>query len=231
MVFQPIVSLDDFQVFGYEVLTRVSGERHASIVPLLRQAEKEGFLAKLESHICQMILSEGRDLIGEKLLFINMEAASFFSFLDGAGAEVFGSSGSSVVLEVTEHGLMRDAVLLERAADRWRELGIRLAVDDIASGYDRLRSVLRLKPEFVKFDRELIHNCHVNVRQKVMIRGLQEIVRALGASVIAEGVETFHEVAVLKALGVPIAQGYFFSEPVPAARLLVPLKPGNLQQA
>lgn len=229
MVYQPVVSLENFQPIGFEALARTTGTC-PDITSLLKLAAAEGSQAETEERICEMALREGRSLIEQGfLLFINMEVSSFLGFLGGAGAQVFQSLGRSVVLEITEHGLLQDRQGMAGAAGRWRETGVRLAVDDVTSGYDRLRYLLRLKPEFVKFDRELVHNCQEDERQRVMMRGLLEMARALGTSVIAEGVETPGELRVLRELGVPAAQGYLFSEPVPADRF--PTLWGTLRRA
>ena len=170
--------------------------------------------------MCCAILQEGRRLIANgQLLFINLETASFFNFLDGAGGEVFDGHAQNVVLEITEHDMAQDGSAMKDAASQWRKLGMRLAVDDVVSGHDRLRHVLHIAPEFIKLNRELVSDCDKEHRRRTMVCSLVKMGQALGASTIAEGVETAQEMQVLKNLGLPAGQGYYFCKPASAEDL------------
>jgi len=234
VAFQPICNLGDsgeYRILGYEAFTRATVcEKRIGIVSLLQWAKNEGLLSALEKNMCHVILAKSRSLIQNgDMLFLNMEPATFFSFMDGEAESVFNGFAANVVIEITEHDMCYDTTAKSAVAE-WRKLGVRLAIDDVASGYDRLKHILYLVPDFIKLNRELISDCEKEPRHRVMISGLTEMGKALGASTIAEGVENVKELNTWKTLGIPAAQGYYFCKPATAEKLVSQQRKGVIRK-
>ena len=122
---------------------------------------------------------------------------------------------SQVVLEITEHVGIEDYVALREAVAR---LGndVRFAVDDAGAGFASLRHILELAPSHVKLDRALITRIDTDPARQALVAGLVHFAEAIGAVLIAEGVETVAERDALMGLGVRFGQGYLLGRPAPA---------------
>jgi EAL domain-containing protein (putative c-di-GMP-specific phosphodiesterase class I) len=103
-------------------------------------------------------------------------------------------------------------VLAERAR-LLRKLGVHLAIDDAGAGFASLRHVLKLEPDLIKLDRSITHEIDTRVRHQSLAAALLTFARGTSASIVAEGIETAEELAMLKELGVPYGQGYFLGRP------------------
>ncbi len=140
----------------------------------------------------------------------------------GLVAETLESSGvlaDRLWLEITESALMRDpdeAVLMLQAL---RDLGLHLEIDDFGTGYSSLSYLQRFPVETLKIDRIFIDEMDRNSESIAIVRAIMSLGKALGLSVIAEGVERTAEAAKLKALGCHLAQGYLYGSPLPASVL------------
>jgi EAL domain-containing protein (putative c-di-GMP-specific phosphodiesterase class I) len=95
---------------------------------------------------------------------------------------------------------------------RWRA-GVHLVVDDLGAGYSNLKRISDLEPRIVKLDRELIRNMDRNSRQQRLVTGVVRLCQDMGASVVAEGVETQDEFSAVRDTGVQYVQGYFLARP------------------
>jgi EAL domain-containing protein (putative c-di-GMP-specific phosphodiesterase class I) len=120
---------------------------------------------------------------------------------------------SRVVLEVTERASIVSTDRLTRRLARLRELGFRLAVDDIGAGYSGLQSFTDLQPEFVKIDMALVRNVHQSALKQRTIAALCSLCHEIGCAVVGEGVETQDERATLVNLGCDLIQGYLIARP------------------
>lgn len=120
-----------------------------------------------------------------------------------------------VVLEVTERGSLASTAGLEQRLARLRELGFRLAVDDIGAGYSGLKSFNDLEPEFVKLDMALVRDVNHSALKQRTIAALCGLCHGIGCAVIGEGVETQDERETLVALGCDLIQGYLIARPNP----------------
>jgi EAL domain-containing protein (putative c-di-GMP-specific phosphodiesterase class I) len=92
-------------------------------------------------------------------------------------------------------------------------MGFRVAVDDLGTGYSGLTCLLNLKPEFVKYDRELVAGIQASTPRTKLVRSLEQLSRELGICTIAEGVEQPQERDALRELGCELLQGYLFGRP------------------
>ena len=105
---------------------------------------------------------------------------------------------------------------LREAFDALRDRGLRLAVDDTGAGHAGLRHIIGLRPDVLKLDRVLCHEIERDTVRGALASSLAYFTRAVGATLVAEGVETEAERRTLVALGCELGQGFLFSRPVPA---------------
>ena len=131
----------------------------------------------------------------------------------------FGISPEHVVLELTERSAVLDFETFERVLSHYRAQGYRIAVDDVGSGYNSLKTLVYLKPEFIKLDRSLIDNIHTNAQQQVLLSVLLDYAQKSCTKVSAEGIETPADYYYLKEAGVHYAQGYAIAKPAEKIQL------------
>ena len=125
-----------------------------------------------------------------------------------------------VLLELSEHDPVDDYRALGSALAPLRDRGLRLAIDDVGAGFSSLRHIIMAAPDVIKLDRSIISGLDHDPILARLAQSLVEFAHSFGACVIAEGVETVEEHAVLRALGVDGGQGWLFGAPVAAEALL-----------
>lgn len=94
-----------------------------------------------------------------------------------------------------------------------KDLGYKIAVDDIASGYNRLQLIVELNPHYIKIDRTLVSGCHKKKTYKKALRFIKNLSEDFGAETIAEGIEKKEELEVLREIGIDHGQGYYIAAP------------------
>ncbi|OVE78074.1 hypothetical protein BVX98_01440 [bacterium F11] len=118
-------------------------------------------------------------------------------------------------IEVSEQQIVGDPTRLAEAAKEFRKLGFLIAMDDIGFGRSNLETLLVLEPDVIKIDRRFIDGVSKNEPQKRMMERTLNIVRSTNAEIIAEGIEDPADYEVLKNMGVPIGQGFYWGKPAP----------------
>jgi EAL domain-containing protein (putative c-di-GMP-specific phosphodiesterase class I) len=118
-----------------------------------------------------------------------------------------------VVLEITERSSLDTVADLRSKVARLREMGFRIAVDDLGAGYAGLTSFALLEPEIVKLDMTLIRGVHQSRTRQKLIRSMTALCKDMGMLVVGEGVETLEERETLRELGCDLLQGYLFAKP------------------
>ena len=206
---QPVVSLDDQTVVGFEALSRFGGR-----VPTerwFRGASRCGLGGELERLTLHAALSLLPGLTPEAFLAVNVSPAALE---DQPVIDLLQATDlSRVVVEVTEHEAVADYVVMREVLDRLRDRGARIAVDDVGAGFASLRHVLMLQPDVVKLDTSLSRDVHHSPRQQRLVTALLTFAREVGCVVLAEGVETEEQLEALRELGVPLAQGWHLGVP------------------
>jgi diguanylate cyclase (GGDEF)-like protein len=218
-LFQPIVSLSERRIVGYEALSRgPSNSPLHSPINLFGVARQAGRLSELEiacrESACRRF-SEQR-LPGK--LFLNVSPESLLEAMHRPGLtlqllETFGISPSQVVIELTEQTPTDDFQLLFNALHHYRSMGFSIALDDLGAGYSSLRLWSELRPDYVKIDRHFIDGIHQDAVKREFVGSILQIARTSRAQVIAEGIELVEELAVLSEMGVDLVQGYLLCRP------------------
>ncbi|MDP4023113.1 EAL domain-containing protein [Methylobacterium sp. NEAU 140] len=211
--FQPIYSVSDGRLTGFEALTRFTEAPQRSPDVWFAEAAAVGLGTELEFLAVETALAAKASLDPSLKLTVNLSPASVVS---PRFAEVFAAIPlDRVVVELTEHAVIADYDALRAALAPFRARGLRLAIDDVGAGHSTFRHVLDLAPEFIKLDRSLIQDLHADSARRALAEALTSYGRRIGCEVVAEGVETPAEYAVLRAIGVTRAQGFLLGAPMP----------------
>lgn len=212
--FQPIVETSKFRPVAFEALMRTTFAELASPLRMLEVAERRGTLRELGRTMRELVARAMRHAPADALFFVNLHPQDLEDdhlFCEDRPLTRF---ASRVVLEITERAsLSRIDALADRIA-RLRELGFKLAVDDLGAGYAGLTSLTELRPEFVKLDAALVRGVDSDPVRQNLISSLTDFCHRTGSTVIAEGVETAEESAALVARGCDWLQGYYFARPM-----------------
>jgi len=212
-VYQPIFHLSDNKVVGYEALTRFRPEPYRSPDRWFDEAGEVGLRTELEITVLETAL-DGLRLIPDGV-YLSLNVCPD-ALLDGSVVELLAKYPlHRLMLEVTEHTSIVDYSLLAAILEPLRQAGLRLAVDDAGAGYASFRHILKLKPDVIKLDRSLINNVDSDSDCCAMASALIRFAEQTGSKIIAEGVETDAELAVLRGLRVAKAQGFLFGMPQP----------------
>lgn len=215
VVHQPIIDLRDGATHGVEALTRFSGLPARPPDVWFSEAEQVGHLASLELVTARHALAALSRLSPDVCMTINVSPATATS---GRLSEALdGVDLGRVVLEITEHTQVTDYPALNAALNPWRAEGARLAVDDAGGGYASFAHILEMSPDYIKLDISLVREIDRDPRRQALARAICEFAEALEVAVIAEGVETAAELAAVRSLGTPLAQGYHLGRPRPLA--------------
>lgn len=211
MVFQPIVSIAGNRVVGVEALARFDTEPRRSPNVWFDDAAKVGLATELDLAAAGRALAILPDLPPAVDLYVNVLPESVFS---ERFRELMATvTGDSVVLELTEHAPVHDYGRIRSAVGALRENGFRVAVDDVGAGYASLRHLLNLRPDALKIDISLCRAIDSDRARQVLAGALAELGRELGATVVAEGIETYAELSAVRDLGADSAQGFFLGRP------------------
>ncbi len=218
-VFQPIYSLCEQHILGYEALTRGPAESLLNTpLQLFAAAREMGQLCELDRFCRQLACSRFQQLQLQGLLFLNVSPESLLDPEHQPGRTLkllntLGLCPSRVVIELTEHAPGQNFALLEKALRHYRAMGFRIALDDLGSGFSSLRLWSELRPDYVKIDRHFIEGIHQDAVKREFVSSIVKMAGASRAQVIVEGVEQPEELAALISMGVDLVQGYLLSPP------------------
>jgi PAS domain S-box-containing protein len=213
MALQPIVSLTTDRVTGVEALARFSADPHQPPDRWFADATSVGLGTTLELYAVRKALETLPALPPWMYLSINASPRAITSadLLDLA--HELGPRATSVVIELTEHESVDDYGAMNRARERLRAFGVRLAVDDAGAGFASFRHILRLQPDIIKLDRALISGIDADLARRALAASMVLFSMEVGATVVAEGVETAAELSAVLDLGIDAAQGYHLGRP------------------
>jgi EAL domain-containing protein (putative c-di-GMP-specific phosphodiesterase class I) len=221
---QPMYRLGDNRLMAREYLARhLDAEGHTHAVgpflqdPTLRPEDRLVLDLKFLDATFQTLSRTGDD---SHLHFVNLEPVSLEApgFWDALPRwmEALPFSPGCVVMEFTESQGVHDLEALQAYANRLRDLGLRVAVDDLGAGVASLTHMARLAPDFIKADRSLVEQVHRRPYQAALLNALAHFASAMRIGFIAEGIETLEELEAVMDAGVPWGQGYILGQPWPS---------------
>ncbi len=228
--YQPIVRLSTAEVVGFEALIRWAHPETGMVYPgaFISTAEDAGLIIPITRLTVERAcrdLQGWQQILGTELdltVSVNISSRHFLqpSLLDDL-RKILDQSGLPphlLKLEITETALMEEADDTIRLAHRLRDFGIRLMIDDFGTGYSSLSYLQRLPIDTLKVDRSFISRIHEEPESnRNIVEAIVSLAHKLGMSVVAEGIETPEQKAVLLEMGCDYGQGYLFARPMPKA--------------
>ncbi len=211
MHYQPIVSWSRQRVVGWEALVRSGEEQMPHPGALFEAAERLARVLDLTRKIRALAPTpfEGQSAS----LFVNLHVQDLEDDDLYREETALSRMASRVVLEITERNALDQIRDLRRRIARLRELGFRIAVDDLGAGYAGLNTFSVLEPDVVKLDMGLVRDVHASPTKQRLVGSMTQLCRDLGMEIVAEGVECVEERDTLIELGCDLFQGYLFSRP------------------
>lgn len=215
MAFQPIVNTTTKEIFAQEALVRGIHEEPASeILGRINDTNRYRFDQSCRVKAVQL---------GAKL---NIQSFVSINFLPNAvyrpelcirttleAAETFGFPVDRIIFEITEGERIKDHGHLREIVQYYRQQGFLTAIDDFGAGYSGLNLLAEFQTDLVKLDMGLIRDIDQNKGRQAIVKGIVQVCNELDIRVIAEGVETYAELAILQSFGIELFQGYYFAKP------------------
>ncbi len=236
---QPIVSLSDGQIAGFEALMRLNHPEKGVMPPgkIIGIAEETGTIARigdciLEKAIRHLAAISGLDGTQNTYLAVNFSPLQFELTLPHKLAALLLKhhiSPNRIVIEITEAVLMLDNPEVHAVLKQLNEFGCRIALDDFGTGYSSLSYLNRFPVDIVKVDQSFTRSlssgtADIRRKSRMLIKGIRTISHQMGCTVVAEGIETKEQWQLLRKLGVDCGQGYLFSRPMPIGKMLAMLE-------
>jgi diguanylate cyclase (GGDEF)-like protein len=233
--YQPVVSLTSGRIVGAEALVRWQHPVHGLLNPedFVPVAEESGLIGPIGRWVLETACHEAAAWHAANLdrppveISVNMSVRQLGDReLVGIVSRALSATGldpAALSLELTEGALIEEAASAVETLTELKELGVRLALDDFGTGYSSLRSLRRLPFDAIKLDRSFVERLPDDMADCAMVSAVVSLAQTMKLSVIAEGVETRDQLAVVQKLGCHRAQGFLFRRPVHAdelARLL-----------
>ena len=218
--YQPIVSLVDGSVIGYEALSRGPiGTRLESATALFEAARRRGVGPALE-RLCRFrALSGASSLPPGCSLFLNISPHVLEERHGGLTHDVLEQHhlpSERIVLEITEKEAIADFDFFKRTLLHYNRQGFKIAIDDAGAGHNSLHAVTEIRPHYIKLDMALVRDIDRDRAKNALVAAIIMFARRIDARVLAEGVETVEELATLIEIGVDYGQGHVLARPAPA---------------
>jgi EAL domain-containing protein (putative c-di-GMP-specific phosphodiesterase class I) len=222
-VFQPIFHLSSGHVVGVEALARDASDLSADAQAMFVDAYQAGLGADLEFAALRTALGALDEVGDGRYLAVNLSPRlladpRFTDLLTNVDL-------TQVVLEVTEREVIEDFDVLRSTLEPLRQRGLRLAVDDTGAGYAGLRHLVGIRPEIIKLDGDLCRQIDQDSLRGALAGALVIFAEKVGATLIAEGVETEAEMTALTDVGLEHVQGFLLRRPGPLPDALLDLTP------
>jgi EAL domain-containing protein (putative c-di-GMP-specific phosphodiesterase class I)/GGDEF domain-containing protein len=216
---QPILDLLEGSITGYEALTRGPSDSPLhSPEALFKVAAWSGQLLELDLACSSMALATFTRLKLSGRLFVNLTPGSLLADAFAPSAILarlnqVGLERNRLIIEITESSPDFNYSDLKHAVEKLRAAGLEVAMDDLGEGFSSLRLWSELNPAYVKIDKHFISGIHLDPHKLQFARSIQQLAENANTRVIAEGVETQSEQAIVKDLGIRYAQGYLIGRP------------------
>ena len=208
--FQPIFDLLDCRIVSLEALARFWTEPMRGPAAWFAEANEVGLGVELELAAMRAALLRLDEFPPDVAIALNVSPATA---LDPRFSELLLDVAGRVVIEITEHAQVDDYDALRDALAPLRERGAQLAIDDVGAGFANLRHILRLPPDLVKLDLSLTQEIARDPAREALASSLVGFAGGVGASIVAEGISSDEDLALLRTLGVDYGQGFHLARP------------------
>lgn len=216
MTTQPICAIGGaVETVGMEALAKFGTAPRRPASAWFAEAGEVGLGLALELAAIQKALRLAQDL--PPPLFLSFNASPDTVMSEAFAKMMTGPMTRRLVVEITERTTIANYATMQDRLAPLRQAGLRLAVDDAGAGYSSLQHIFRLRPDFIKFDMSLTRGIDTDLVRQALVGALVGFSHETDSTIVAEGVETAAELAALRTLGVPLAQGHHLAMPsVPA---------------
>ncbi|WP_070000919.1 GGDEF domain-containing protein [Cellulosilyticum sp. I15G10I2] len=218
-VFQPIVSLRDTSILGYEALSRLT----KNIIiqnpdELFSLATQYNRLWDLELLCRTKALEAAHKLLPNEKLFLNVNPNVIhdIKFKEGFTKEYlekYAMKPENIIFEITERNAIKDIIGFRSTITHYKQQNYKIAIDDAGAGYSGLNLICDVKPHYIKLDMNLIRNIDTDSIKYALVKSMIELSKLSNIHLIAEGIERIEELSTLVTLGVQYGQGYFIQKP------------------
>jgi EAL domain-containing protein (putative c-di-GMP-specific phosphodiesterase class I) len=208
--FQPIFDLLDCRIVSLEALARFWTEPMRPPSAWFAEATEVGLGVELELAAIRAALLRLDDFPPDVAIALNVSPSTA---VDPRFCEALVDVAERVVIEITEHAQVDDYDALRDALAPLRERGAQLAIDDVGAGFANLRHILRLAPDIVKLDLSLTQEIARDPAREALASSLVGFAGGVGAAIVAEGISSDEELALLRTLGVDYGQGFHLARP------------------
>jgi EAL domain-containing protein (putative c-di-GMP-specific phosphodiesterase class I)/CheY-like chemotaxis protein len=212
IAFQPVVSWKRRRVFAYEALLRTTEPSMGNPIVLIGTAEKLGRVTDLGRRVRDRV-AEHMPSAPSEFVFVNLHSHDLLDEHLYSPNSRLTQYAERVVLEITERASLAQVTDIEKRISILRNLGFRIALDDLGAGYSGLSSFATLQPEVVKYDMSLVRSVESSPTRRKVISSMTSLFADMNMLVVAEGVETPAERDTLIEIGVDLLQGYLFAKP------------------
>lgn len=227
--FQPIVELENQEIRGVEVLARWHHAELGHLNPelFLSIARECGLGDAVESRLRSLALEQispslKAGLIGSVSINISPVDLAIQGFAATLLAQIarYDVSTAQVWIEITETERLTSRVTVSNNLEMFDRAGVRIALDDYGVGYSNIQRLAELPIKRVKIDKSIVQETAMDPKYAGVFRSSVQLAKALGAEVVAEGVETAGQLEIIQRMGCKLVQGYYFFKPMPAEEFL-----------
>ncbi len=217
--YQPIISLENGSILGYEALSRITiPQCELSIEELFHVAAQQYKLWELEQLCRAKALENATGKPCNLKLFINVDPniihdPDIFQGFTRVKLKQYGLCPDDIVFEITERSAINDMETFTAALTHYQSQHFKIAIDDFGSGYSGMNRVCAFSPNFLKIDMQLIRNINADPVKKSAVAAIVKFCKESGIKIIAEGIETETELNTLIELNIDYGQGFFLARP------------------
>ncbi|MGI9329004.1 MAG: sensor domain-containing protein [Pseudomonadales bacterium] len=223
--YQPLVSIGDDRILGFEALVRWNHPVHGQVQPneFIPATERNQLIVPLTEWILKEAITQhqrwasaglGKFNVSVNVPPVLLKLQGFVDLLDQCIARM-SCDPSYLTIEITEGTLIDEAKVLA-VLRALRERGVTIAIDDFGKGYSSMTRLKALPVDVLKIDRTFLANVGEDASEAMIIESLVKVGQCLGKKVVAEGVETPDQLRLLERIGCDIAQGFFIKQPMAA---------------
>ncbi len=227
-VYQPIVSLKDGEILGYEALSRISKpELQINIESMFQIAGKMGKLWELEKLCRTKALERSVDKPDHKKLFLNVNPRIIHDEKLKNGftkkfLQEYCINADDIIFEITEREAVSETDIFFKAINHYKNQHYNIAIDDVGAGFSGLNMIVDVQPDYLKLDMNLIRDIDKDEIKISLCKAFVEFGKNTDISLIAEGIETEEELKTLIKLGVQYGQGFFLGIPQESFEQITP---------
>jgi diguanylate cyclase (GGDEF)-like protein len=221
--YQPLVSLDDSRVVGFEALSRWTGDDPVGPLEFIAVAEEIGLIGELSDRLLRRACRDAAGWGSDLTLAFNISPLQLRDRTLGLRIlsilRETGLAPQRLELEITESALVDSLDVAREVINQLRNAGVRVALDDFGTGYATLSQLTRLRLDRLKIDRSFVQRLGSDPESLVVLRAIIGLASGFGLETTAEGIQTREQLACLTANGCRFGQGFLFGKAAPAGSI------------